>query len=160
MSVGARVIRENYVSSEATFDSVFEEGVTICNAINARMQINLNQRSFAKVALKTMEHITKQLLGDNPKAVKNSYSKMVGQVTVGEKLWVVDVDEVSIDSSYLGTLNDFITTLPPEGSKVVEIVPSKTGVHLITRPFRLDVFKVTFPEIDVHKNSPTNLYIP
>jgi hypothetical protein len=39
-------------------------------------------------------------------------------------------------------------------------VPTKNGIHLITNPFNLNAFKFGFPNIDVHKNNPTILYIP
>lgn len=37
---------------------------------------------------------------------------------------------------------------------------TKSGYHLITKPFDMQVFRERFPDIDVHKNNPTNLYIP
>lgn len=39
-------------------------------------------------------------------------------------------------------------------------IPTMNGCHLITKPFNLQKFKEKFPEIDVHKNNPTILYIP
>ena len=40
-------------------------------------------------------------------------------------------------------------------------IPTKNGVHLIVeRSFNLQKFKEAFPNIDVHKNNPTVLYVP
>lgn len=32
--------------------------------------------------------------------------------------------------------------------------------QVITSPFNLKEFKKKYPELDVHKNNPTNIYIP
>ena len=39
-------------------------------------------------------------------------------------------------------------------------IPSKSGIHLITNPFNLAKFSLKWPRIEIHKNNPTNLYIP
>jgi len=43
--------------------------------------------------------------------------------------------------------------------KVIDLIPSKSGYHLITNPFNLAKFKKLYP-VDVQKDAPTNLYIP
>jgi hypothetical protein len=50
----------------------------------------------------------------------------------------------------------------PVGDKVIAEIPTKNGVHLITRPFNLQEFKETFDgDWDIiHKNNPTLLYCP
>jgi hypothetical protein len=50
--------------------------------------------------------------------------------------------------------------LDPIGSKIVSTVPTKSGYHLITLPFNVQKFREKFPDIDVHRNNPTILYIP
>jgi len=45
-------------------------------------------------------------------------------------------------------------------SKIYTQIPTKNGYHIITKPFNLKQFKDKYPDIDVHKNNPTILYIP
>ena len=45
-------------------------------------------------------------------------------------------------------------------SKIYAYIPTKNGYHIITKPFNLKQFKDKYPDIDVHKNNPTILYIP
>ena len=72
--------------------------------------------------------------------------------------WVVDLDDCSEVNQEIVS---FIGQLEPIGiDKIVAKIPTKSGFHLITRPFRLDKFKAKFRGIDVHKNNPTVLYIP
>lgn len=44
--------------------------------------------------------------------------------------------------------------------KIYDYIPTKNGYHIITKPFNLKQFKDKYPDIDVHKNNPTILYIP
>ena len=46
----------------------------------------------------------------------------------------------------------------PVGNKIISIIPTKSGNHLITSPFNIKQFKEKYPDIDVHKNNPTLLY--
>ena len=69
-----------------------------------------------------------------------------------------------------GELLDFINSLEPieyssfDGrkgspiSKFIAEVKTKSGWHLITKPFNIQKFKEKYPDIDVHKNNPTLLY--
>jgi hypothetical protein len=41
---------------------------------------------------------------------------------------------------------------------MMEFIPTKGGVHIITRPFNLNKFKSRFPDIDVHKDNMIILY--
>jgi len=43
---------------------------------------------------------------------------------------------------------------------MVKEIPTKNGLHFITRPFNLMKFKEEFPTIDVHKDNCLLLYCP
>jgi len=53
-----------------------------------------------------------------------------------------------------------IERIKPIGNKLIDIIPSKNGYHVITSPFDVSEFSKSFPNIDIHKDNPTNLYIP
>ena len=36
---------------------------------------------------------------------------------------------------------------------MTELIPSKSGVHIVTRPFNYRTFKMLHPNIDVHKDN-------
>jgi hypothetical protein len=48
----------------------------------------------------------------------------------------------------------------PDGIKFITLIPSKSGFHIIMKPFNLQKFKSEYPDVEIHKNNPTNLYIP
>jgi len=53
-----------------------------------------------------------------------------------------------------------IDNLRPEGPKVEVVIPTKSGVHLITKRFDVMEFKKQYPDIDIQKKNPTLLYYP
>ena len=54
---------------------------------------------------------------------------------------------------------DFIRGIEPVGEKLVSVIPSKSGCHIITTPFNPVSFTKVFPKIAIQKDNPTNLYI-
>jgi hypothetical protein len=60
----------------------------------------------------------------------------------------------------LDSMMSLLTDLQNETKKEprLDIIPTKNGVHIITRPFNLQKFKGFHPGMDVHKENPTLLY--
>lgn len=98
--------------------------------------------------------------------MENDFYRAVGQAgTNGQKLWIVDVDMKEGDLDAMTTiyiLTQYLTGLKPDTgvSKVVTIVPTLNGFHIITKPFDVQTFKEICGENtpDVHKNNPTLLW--
>jgi hypothetical protein len=44
--------------------------------------------------------------------------------------------------------------------KVIKVIPTKSGYHLITERFDVMEFKKQYPEVDIQKKNPTLLYLP
>lgn len=79
-----------------------------------------------------------------------------------QKRWVIDVDKEELQ--HIEFIRKTINDIEPEGDKIITAIPTLNGVHLITKPFRLDTFKTLCGNnnfnVDVQKNNPTLLYIP
>jgi hypothetical protein len=41
----------------------------------------------------------------------------------------------------------------------MKFIPTKSGIHIITRPFNLKNFKEKYPDVDVHKDNMVILYL-
>lgn len=156
------VVKTYYVSSIEYLETKFPEIVALCNFHNARACINLNVRSYERLAFQMLKKVTDQIINKDYKSVRKAYESVAGEFGTGrDKKWIVDVDyghHTTVD--YINKLQDYIRTELPEGGEIFAKVPTKNGFHLITSPFRLDTFKEAYPDIDVHKNNPTILYIP
>ena len=64
-----------------------------------------------------------------------------------------------MDKKIYDKLLEVINKCAPEGDKIIATIPSKIGYHVITKPFRVDEFRKIYSH-NIHKDSPTNLYIP
>jgi hypothetical protein len=155
----SKVIKNYYINSKESLINYYPEIKQLCNVFNARASIRLNKRSYEKVAFKAMVNIANTMMNRDYKFLKASYDRACG---LGhndpEKKWILDID--TIDETFNRKLQIDIYNIEPKGNKVLGHFKSKNGSHLITKPFNLDIFSKKYPEIDVHKDNPTNLYIP
>lgn len=161
MKSNSRSISHYYVNSPDYLDLHWEEIVQICDATGARAMINLNVRSFKTACINMREVMLEYEKADNYKFMYRAFSKAVAKSPdTKSKLWILDVDQ-PFDPMYDINLRKFINTLRPQlPNREFTIVPSMSGYHLITKPFDKKTFKDTLPEIEIKKNSLTNLYIP
>lgn len=155
----SRLIKAYYISSMEYFDFIKPEVKALCDTFEARASINLNRRSYKEMALRVIEHTAKLIANHAEVNVRKVYDTICGKYYKDtDKVWILDVDEVG--RSY----NDMVLFAErecrPEGNKYIGVIPSKNGYHILMRPFELNKFQEKFPDIGVHKNNPTNLYIP
>ena len=156
----SRVIANYYISSQQHLLDRYDEIKTLCEVFNARASLRLNIRSFEKTAFKTLQNIANSMANHEYEFIKNSYTRAAGAGHNDKrKKWILDIDNCS-NADSLELIIKRINAIEPVGHKIYEIVPSKTGYHLITEPFNLQTFSNAHPEIEVHKDNPTNLYIP
>jgi len=111
-----------------------------------------------KIAFHTLSKISQQILNKDYTSVKNAYASVSGLYTSElNKKWIIDIDEK--DRRFVNEVLNFINRIEqPVGEKFVDLLETKNGFHLITKPFNLQEFKQQYPTIDVHKNNPTYLY--
>lgn len=155
----SRLIKAYYIKSVEHLEFVKPEIIELCKIFNARAGINLNRRSFKKMQLKHISKLVLQLVDGTHNKAHKAYNSVVGAFNDdSDKKWILDIDYPNEHD--LENILNFIYKLEPVGNKFITTLPSKNGYHLITKPFNLKTFKTTFNNIDIHKNNPTNLYIP
>lgn len=111
----------------------------LCDYHNARAYINLNKRSFEKTAFHTLKKITDIIIGKDYKSARKAYPSVCGMyMSESDKKWVVDIDDVEGRMHYVQSIGFNINKLQPEGHKVLALIPTKNGVHLITKPFNTE----------------------
>ena len=160
----SRLVKAYYIKSLDQFDFIENEVIKLCELFNARAGINLNRRSFEKMALQHLKKVTDQLINKDYSKAYKAYSSVTGAYSHdSDKKWIIDLDgEAENTFDFVANINNFLKTLEPNvgESKVITRIPSKSGSHLITSPFNLKDFRKQFPKVDVHKNNPTNLFCP
>ena len=156
----SRVIKNYYIGSVEYLENRYEEIKELCNKFNARAMLRLNRRSYSKVAFKTMQNIANSMANGEYSFIKKSYDRACGNGHNDKnKTWIIDIDG-EFNEDWLLEMIHYIGNCKPEGNKLVAQLPTKNGLHLITKPFDLRDFKNKYPEIDIHKDNPVNLYIP
>jgi hypothetical protein len=154
----SHVVKTYFIKSVDDLDRDMPEMILLAVHHNARVCINLNKRSFERTCYHTLKKLTDQILNKDFKSARKAYNSVCGMYAADEdKTWIVDIDVIG---RFANEVLRFIDNTQPIGNKLIAIIPTKAGVHLITKPFNLQDFKAQYPEIDVHKNNPTVLYIP
>lgn len=160
----SRLIKAYYLKSQDQLNFIEPEIRHLCDLFQARAGINLNRRSFKKMSLQHLRKITDQILNEDYRKAYKAYSTVVGHYNHdSDKKWILDVDQ-ELNATDKAILIKVLRTFDPVGAKVIAWLPSKSGWHIITKPFNLMQMEGTVLKdkyaIDVHKNNPTNLYIP
>lgn len=153
-------IKQWLVKSAEHLDKLKEDIVFLCEHYKARAYINVTPKSLAKLSTLIMRKLADNLHTGNIINPYNIFSSACGELHGVEKLWLVDIDNLS--TLYI-EIKDFIINLRRDSGQEyypITEIKTKNGVHLLTRPFNLQEFQHRYEGIDVHKNNPTILYIP
>ena len=160
------VVKTYYISSIEYLELKKDEIINLCEFHNARGCINLNRRSFEKIAFHAMQKVANQLMNRDFRSVRKAYESVCGaNSNEPNKKWIIDIDDVSVDAMAhdpkIQKMIDRIVELQSQTGKepYLAAVRTKSGFHLIATPFRLDTFCGEYPEFLVHKDNPTILYI-
>lgn len=133
-----------YIDTLAKYDKVQDEIRLLCRTLRLRAYASVCRKSFRRVTMNTLAEMARRAALDDfrrPYAVFESCSGK--DVDKDDKFWVVDIDgdgmflaetSAAICEAYINLL------CKPEGNKVVLTIPTRSGIHLITRPFDLQEF--------------------
>ena len=169
-----RLVKDYHITSIEKLDSLRDEIIASCNETGARAYIRLNKRNYRTVSMAFAEETlmkarTNQEFGNTFNEI-NSVIGRYPEPGKGNKTWIVDIDNTNVDSNLVKDIKDIIVNYcqPFDVEKIVAVIPTKSGVHLITRPFNQETFYRMFSqfklsnenEVDIKKDNPTVLYAP
>jgi hypothetical protein len=127
----------------------------------ARDYIHVQKQNHKDVSLEMMMSLAERIKNGSHNQ-KGLFDSVVGQIKTYEKRWVVDID--TKDESVILRITKLINSIKPEGDKVISTIPTKNGVHLITKRFDVLEFNKYMslqgdvPEIQ--KKNPSLLFLP
>lgn len=158
----SRLIKAYYIDSLKKLEKQQDEMIQLANLFNARVGINLNKRSYYKTAFNTLKKISEQMHNKEFKNIMRAYNTSCGiHNDVDDKIWLLDFDYIPTNPDWYIDLKGYLYGMQPiMKDKVLAYIPSKNGVHVITTAFDLRQFSIDYPDIEIHKNNPTNMYIP
>lgn len=175
----ARIIAGNhkfktyYIRTMEDLDEYENEIKLLCDTLNMRAYISINHKSMKQVTLNTMAEYANRIAQDNfnkPYSVFDSCTAKY--VERADQLWIIDVDREDVEHysnngpMTIGYLVDnYIKTVEScePKKKIVTVIPTKSGVHIITHPFNIIQFGARAPHYKsldafIKKNSLTLLY--
>jgi hypothetical protein len=153
-----RTIKTYCVDSIEYLEKRYDEIKTLCEVFKARAYIHVQKQSHFDVGMEMIKTIIDRVQSGQSNQ-KNVFDSVVGKLKTNEKRWIVDID--TKDTIEIGKIGYVINRLcRPLGNKIIETIPTKSGIHLITEKFDIMEFKKHYPEIDIQRKNPTILYIP
>lgn len=157
-----------YIDSLKKYDSVQEEIRTLCRTLRLRAYVSVNRKSFRQVTMNTIAEMSRRASLDDFRRPYDVFESCSGKfVDKDDKHWVVDVDDfVGYNTQeHCETIRNFINYCQPYGDKIELMLPTKSGMHLITKPFDINAFNACMgvftdliPCPEIKKNHLTLLY--
>ena len=155
-----------YIRKPEDLDKYGDEIRTLCEVMRLRAYASVNIKSFKQVSLDTMAELARRIANNDYKKNYSVFESCSGRYChSGDKQWVVDCDNCTLDSEYVGVVESYINDCEPVGvNKIITKIPTRSGIHLITTPFNRKQFAdkcryLTFGDApDIKKNHLTLLY--
>ena len=139
------------------------QDISLCERFKARAYINPSPKSKEATAVQMLNNLADCFRKRDFQHINRIWNSVAGQVGAIAKRWVIDCDysENFGDRDINNVVNFIDRECQPLGIvKFITCIPTKNGKHIITTPFDSSHFKEEYPNIDIHKNNPTVLYIP
>lgn len=157
-----RTIKTYCIESIEHLEKRYEEIKQLCEMFKARAYIHVQKQNHRDVSLEMMMALAERIQNKQHKQ-QNLFESVVGQMKTQEKRWIVDID--TKDESALLKIMHIINNVRPykEDPKVIKVIPTKSGYHLITERFDVMEFQKYFlggDVPDIQKKNPTLLYYP
>lgn len=154
------IIYRKLISDEQDLFNRMDLIIKLCEEYKARAYINLNPKRKEDICKKLAMNAFQDFLYSHNYEPESLLWHAVGE-TKGVKhkrSWVVDIDHAYVGDC--ARIKKVIEDIYPAGDKVIMEIPTRSGVHLITKPFNLQAFKLNCPYIGVQRDNPTLLYYP
>lgn len=151
-----------YIYSWKDLNKYEDEIKNICNLLRLRAYASVNYKLMSQVALDTLAESARRIAAHDYKKFYNIFESCSGKfVDHKNNIWIVDIDKEDLDM--VDIIKNFINECEPKTEKIIFEIPTKSGLHLITKAFNLQDFNgkcITYMEkiIDVKKNHLTLLY--
>lgn len=160
---GHRLVKTFYHRSKEEFWSQWPTIKALCDMTLTRACTRIAPRSYERISNQFIKMVVEAHVTNNHAGMKSMYNRACGITPPNEKLWLFDVDVMNDRTAAFGEAIGYRGHLRA-------IIPSKKGVHYIARPFDVRIINDLYKslrinvdgvdEISLHKDNPTNLYIP
>lgn len=153
-----------YIRKPEDLDKYENEIKTLCEVLRLRAYASVNIKSFKQVSLDTMAELARRIANNDYWKNYAVFESCSGSYCHSDdKMWIIDLDDV--DDNKVKKVYEILDHIKPYNTeKVITQFPTKSGVHLITRPFDVKEFGLVYGGcfneeiVDIKKNHLTLLY--
>jgi hypothetical protein len=144
MRKGESTVEYFYIYSFEDFDKMEPKILASTERNNARAYFLINKRNTKRIALETNKLIAEYLVSEQYTAIKSVYTRACGRFNSagkGNRKWLIDADtptEISDTREFLLSIN----------AEILMELPTKNGLHFITKPFNVTLFANRFGNAD------------
>ena len=129
------LVADFYVNSLNYYKFIQAAIKVLCKEYNARAYINLNPKSEEAILWKMMDSGMERLKNKQFKPLSLLTNAVVKCNAVGDKVWVVDIDEPSDIENIDNICNSINICRSGHSTNVLKVIPTVNGLHILTRPF-------------------------
>ena len=155
-----------YIRKPEDLDKYENEIKTLCEVLRLRAYASVGIKSFKQVSLDTMAELARRIANNDYRKNYAVFESCSGSYCYSEdKTWIIDLDDCKTDDKKVKKVYEILDHIKPYNTeKVIAQFPTKSGVHLITRPFDVKEFGLVYggcfndETVDIKKNHLTLLY--
>lgn len=183
---GNHKFKTYYIRTIEDLDEYEKKIKLLCDTLNMRAYISINHKSMKHVTLNTLAECANRIAQDNFDKPYSLFDSCAAKYTErADQLWIIDVDKedadhyslnapITIDEDHYSLnipitvdelVEDYIKIIEScePKKKIVTVIPTKSGKHIITHPFNIVQFEARAPHCKsmdafVKKNHLTLLY--
>lgn len=150
------VFKRYQIDKLSDLDKFYDEITTLCNTFNLRAYFEVHRKSYKQVTLDSLVELSQRVANNDFKKVHSIIDSCTSKyVDSSHKRWIVDIDDEDSDTLSLDELFEFyteiISTKCRPGHTVIGKVLTKSGIHLITKPFDLKTFSELIRDAGINK---------
>jgi len=158
----ARLIKAYTFFNLEQFQRKEEEIIELCELFKCRAGISLNRRNEERITVELLKQLSDRIASYNYIGINGLLNTANGRQTSQDRIWLIDCDTQDEHDKVMNILST--EDIRPHGDKVIAVVPTYKGHHIVTNKF--DVFhfnqlcKDVYLKVEIHKNNPVALYYP
>lgn len=156
-----KLMKSWIVRSAEHLDKIKDDVVFLCDHYKARAYISCAPKSLEQLNKLLMCKLANNMHNGNVISPQKMLNSACDELQCVDKTWVVDIDTHNknyckeVAFCIYGLIDKYRGFATPH-----TCIPTLNGWHLLTQPFNLQEFHKLFPDVEVHKNGLTVLYVP
>lgn len=149
-----------YINKLSDIDKYQQEIIMLCDMFGMRAYMSINYKSYERVMCDTMAEYARRIAAQEfakPQAIFESCSGKY--FDTHNKLWIIDVDEDDVDDENTNVFQlamkykRIVTDFCKPYNTQFDLIPTRTGLHLITKPFDVNAFNVTLKACNMREHN-------